>query len=315
MYLPARKKAFTKNGDVKVKKSLIGTKKYTTRNGDDSRKPRQGYLKFSTVFCKRITVREVDDKLVRRLRIQGKEFTKPKMVKQSYLEALSSKESVQWKKAINEEIVSLEKNQTCITSKKEGITKIVDEPSYVGALNDTSTQHKSNGFQLAGQEENLECILKEILYRLIQEPRQWYLKFDSFMQKDKNEEPCNNVHQVGDEREVEVMRSFNLPLSELITDDCVLPKREVMEFADDGVFGLDEEEELGRLVLLDHVNAAITKVTTVGLKPSGAVARFGGEQEQVPKSVDDEKQQVPAMMREGVVSGDGDWRKGERWRK
>ncbi|GKB99686.1 hypothetical protein Tco_0985823 [Tanacetum coccineum] len=71
----------------------------------------------------------------------------------------------------------------------------------------------------------------------------------------------------------------------------------------------------GRLVLPVHVNAAITKVTTVGLKPSGAVARFGGEQEQVPKSVDDEKQQVPAMMREGVVSGDGDWRKGERWRK
>ncbi|GJQ96551.1 putative reverse transcriptase domain-containing protein [Tanacetum coccineum] len=32
---------------------------------------------------------------------------------QSYSEAFSSKESVQWKKAINEEMVSLEKNQTC----------------------------------------------------------------------------------------------------------------------------------------------------------------------------------------------------------
>ncbi|GJW01948.1 hypothetical protein Tco_1560804 [Tanacetum coccineum] len=32
---------------------------------------------------------------------------------QSYSEALSSKESVQWKKAIIEEMVSLEKNQTC----------------------------------------------------------------------------------------------------------------------------------------------------------------------------------------------------------
>nr|GEX42779.1 hypothetical protein [Tanacetum cinerariifolium] len=64
-----------------------------------------------------------------------------------------------------------------IISRKEGITKIVDvqgerraewqekEPSYVGALNDTSTQHKSEGFQLAGQEENLECRLKEILSR------------------------------------------------------------------------------------------------------------------------------------------------------
>ncbi|GJW93291.1 retrovirus-related pol polyprotein from transposon TNT 1-94 [Tanacetum coccineum] len=32
---------------------------------------------------------------------------------ESYSEALSSKESIQWKKAINEEMVSLEKNQTC----------------------------------------------------------------------------------------------------------------------------------------------------------------------------------------------------------
>nr|GEZ37221.1 retrovirus-related Pol polyprotein from transposon TNT 1-94 [Tanacetum cinerariifolium] len=37
------------------------------------------------------------------------------------------------------------------------------EPSYVRALNDTSTQHKSEGFQLAVQEENLECRFKEIL--------------------------------------------------------------------------------------------------------------------------------------------------------
>ncbi|GKD48297.1 hypothetical protein Tco_1277273 [Tanacetum coccineum] len=59
------------------------------------------------------------------------------------------------------------------------------EPSYVGALNDTSTQHKSEGFQLAGQEENLECRLKEIMYGLIQAPMLRYLKFDSFMQKDK----------------------------------------------------------------------------------------------------------------------------------
>ncbi|GJR70636.1 retrovirus-related pol polyprotein from transposon TNT 1-94 [Tanacetum coccineum] len=112
-----------------------------------------------------------------------------------------------------------------ITSRKEGITKLVDvqgskragwqeklqEPSYMEALNDTSTQHKSEGFQLAGQEENLECKLKEILYRLIQAPRLRYLKFDSFMQKDKNEEPCRDVHQVGDEREVEALSSLNLP--------------------------------------------------------------------------------------------------------
>ncbi|GJU14903.1 hypothetical protein Tco_1142869, partial [Tanacetum coccineum] len=113
------------------------------------------------------------------------------------------------------------------------------ELSHVGALNDTSTQHKSEGFQLAGQEENLECRLKEILYGQIQAPRLRYLKFDSFIQKDKaptwhsstsldscNEEPCSDVHQVGDEREVKVLDSFNWPSSELITEDGVLPERD-----------------------------------------------------------------------------------------
>ncbi|GJR07588.1 retrovirus-related pol polyprotein from transposon TNT 1-94 [Tanacetum coccineum] len=60
-----------------------------------------------------------------------------------------------------------------ITSRKEGITKIVD---VQGALNDTSTLHKSEGFQLAGQKENLECRLKEIMYGLIQAPRQCWAK-------------------------------------------------------------------------------------------------------------------------------------------
>ncbi|GKA29032.1 hypothetical protein Tco_0715277 [Tanacetum coccineum] len=140
------------------------------------------------------------------------------------------KESVEWKKAINEEMVSLEKNQMCslvrISAKKKASQRlwmfkvkeeqdgskrykarlVLQEPSYVGALNDTSTQHKSEGFQLAGQEENLECILKEILYGLTQAPRQWVL---IFVEDSWNEEPCSDVHQVGDEIEVEVLRSFN----------------------------------------------------------------------------------------------------------
>ncbi|GJX77376.1 retrovirus-related pol polyprotein from transposon TNT 1-94 [Tanacetum coccineum] len=71
------------------------------------------------------------------------------------------------------------------------------EPSYVGALNDTSTQHKSEGFQLAGQKENLECRLKEIMYGLIQAPRLRYLKFDSFMQKDKMKDRCSEKQVLG----------------------------------------------------------------------------------------------------------------------
>ncbi|GKC98738.1 hypothetical protein Tco_1169013 [Tanacetum coccineum] len=104
------------------------------------------------------------------------------------------------------QMVSLEKNQTYslvrISARKKASQrfwmfkvkeehngrkryKATLEPSYVGALNDTSTQQKCKSFQLARQEENLECRLKEILYRLIQASRLWYLKFDSFIQKDK----------------------------------------------------------------------------------------------------------------------------------
>ncbi|GKA42037.1 hypothetical protein Tco_0734697, partial [Tanacetum coccineum] len=125
-------------------------------------------------------------------------------------------------------------------------------------------QHKSEGFQLAGQEENLEYRLKEIMYELIQAPRLQYLKFDSFMQKDKAPTWQSStslsvgvttvewesrlqksitiytkslIHlvknlKVGDEREVEVLRSFNWPLSELITEDGVLPEEGYSQFND-----------------------------------------------------------------------------------
>ncbi|GJY66472.1 retrovirus-related pol polyprotein from transposon TNT 1-94 [Tanacetum coccineum] len=93
----------------------------------------------------------------------------------------------------------------------------------------------------------------------------WYLKFDSFMQKDKVRVMCHepmlllledgsscirqllnvddmlvtdmaefnkpkwfavrDVHQVGDEREVKVLCSFNWPLRELTMEDGVLPER------------------------------------------------------------------------------------------
>ncbi|GKA32088.1 hypothetical protein Tco_0718455 [Tanacetum coccineum] len=46
-----------------------------------------------------------------------------------------------------------------------------------------------------------------------------------FVEDSWNEEPCRDVHQVGDVREVEVLRSFSWPPSELITKDGVLPER------------------------------------------------------------------------------------------
>nr|GEZ45828.1 hypothetical protein [Tanacetum cinerariifolium] len=42
----------------------------------------------------------------------------------------------------------------------------------------------------------------------------------------KSRAPVSDVHQVGDEREVEVLRSFNWPPIELITEDGLLPDRE-----------------------------------------------------------------------------------------
>ncbi|GJW36973.1 retrovirus-related pol polyprotein from transposon TNT 1-94 [Tanacetum coccineum] len=163
-----------------------------------------------------------------------------------YSETLSSKEFIQWKKAINEEMVSLKKNQTCSlvrlpTGKKASQSLWmfrVQEEQDGKKRNDTSTQHKSEGFQLAGQKENLKCRLKEILYGLIQAPRQW-LRHDRiqqavliFVEASWNKEHCSDVHQVSDEIEVEVLRSFNWPPSELITEDGVLPERGYSQFND-----------------------------------------------------------------------------------
>ncbi|GJV70101.1 hypothetical protein Tco_1485610 [Tanacetum coccineum] len=62
--------------------------------------------------------------------------------------------------------------------------------------------------------------------------RLWMFKVKEEQNDSWNEEPCRDVHQVGDEREVEVMRSFNWHPRELITDDGVLPERGYSQFND-----------------------------------------------------------------------------------
>ncbi|GJS55586.1 hypothetical protein Tco_0628948 [Tanacetum coccineum] len=53
-----------------------------------------------------------------------------------------------------------------------------------------------------------------------------------FVEDSWNEEPCSDVHQVGDEREIEVLHSFNWPPRGLITEDGVLPERGYSQFND-----------------------------------------------------------------------------------
>ncbi|GKA43880.1 retrovirus-related pol polyprotein from transposon TNT 1-94 [Tanacetum coccineum] len=117
-------------------------------------------------------------------RILGEEESKDRASSRRKAPRFHSKESVQWKKAINEEMVSLEKNQTCSLVRLPSGKK-ASQSLWIFKVKEEHNSSKSEGFQLAGQKENLECKLKEILYGLIQAPRLRYLKFDSFMQKDK----------------------------------------------------------------------------------------------------------------------------------
>ncbi|GJV21851.1 hypothetical protein Tco_1370871 [Tanacetum coccineum] len=92
--------------------------------------------------------------------------------------------------------------------------------------------------QSAGKEENLVCKLKKSSdMAKFNKPKWWFPLV--FEMKDRCSEKqvlsyvltvgvtiVEDIHQVSDEREVEVLRSFNMPPSELITEDGLLPERE-----------------------------------------------------------------------------------------
>ena len=50
-----------------------------------------------------------------------------------------------------------------------------------GDLQDDVYMKQTKGFEVAGK-EHLVCKLKKIFYGIKQAPRQWYQKFDTFMQ-------------------------------------------------------------------------------------------------------------------------------------
>ncbi|GKC69252.1 retrovirus-related pol polyprotein from transposon TNT 1-94 [Tanacetum coccineum] len=99
----------------------------------------------------------------------------------------SSKEG----KAINEEMVSLEKNQTC---------------SLVRLPTGKKASQSLWMFRVRAEQDGRKRVL-------------------IFVEDSWNEEPCSDVHQTGDEIEVEVLHSFNWPPSKLITEDGILPER------------------------------------------------------------------------------------------
>ncbi|GJV18876.1 retrovirus-related pol polyprotein from transposon TNT 1-94 [Tanacetum coccineum] len=138
----------------------------------------------------------------------------------------STRESRAPKKAIYEEMVSLEKNQTCslvrISSVKKALQrlwmfKVKEEQNGRKSCKDDYNQR---GFSASWAERKPRVQIEGN-----------FIRTDSSAEA-MNEEPCSDVHQVGDEIEVEVLRSFNWPSSELITGDGLFPERGYSQFND-----------------------------------------------------------------------------------
>nr|GEW06744.1 putative ribonuclease H-like domain-containing protein [Tanacetum cinerariifolium] len=84
--------------------------------------------------------------------------------------------------------------------------------------------------------EDLEDLYK-LVFMLVEKtypltPSTLTMMLEKKLQNSWNEDPCNDVHQVGDEKEVEVLHSLNWPPSELIMKDGVLTERGYSQFND-----------------------------------------------------------------------------------
>ncbi|GJZ11262.1 retrovirus-related pol polyprotein from transposon TNT 1-94, partial [Tanacetum coccineum] len=99
-----------------------------------------------------------------------------------------------------------------VPSREEGITKIMD----VQGQRRVEEQNSSERVQIEGNFVRTDSSTEAMAPT-------W--KNSTSLSDYWNEEHYRDVHQVGDEREVEVLCSFNSPPSELITEDDLLPER------------------------------------------------------------------------------------------
>ncbi|GKA07026.1 retrovirus-related pol polyprotein from transposon TNT 1-94 [Tanacetum coccineum] len=112
------------------------------------------------------------------------------------------------KKAINEEMVSFEKNQTC-SLVRISAGKKASQRLWMFKVKEEQNDRK-----------NYKAILVVKGFQ-----QKWGVDYNAIFSPVLKMTIISDVHQVGDEIEVEVLRSFNSPPSELITGDGFLPER------------------------------------------------------------------------------------------
>nr|GEW43300.1 retrovirus-related Pol polyprotein from transposon TNT 1-94 [Tanacetum cinerariifolium] len=146
-----------------------------------------------------------------------------------------SKESVQWKKAIIKEMVSLEKNQTCSLVRLPA-SKKASQSLWMFRVKEEQDGSKRLVLRIvAAKDLHLEQLdiktaflhgdLDEDIYMTQPEGFQTVGKEENVVDTKSLIHLVKNL-KVGNEREVEVLGSFNWPPSKLITEDGLLPERE-----------------------------------------------------------------------------------------